>query len=189
VIRAGYDPRQAPKVFEHLLRDYDESGVEEAFFYGTHPRLQERIANYQRLLHARYGAEAPGRDTSSIDEKYSTALGTLLLENAELDLAIGRLSSAEAGVARHLARWSESAHGHLLNGQIARRQGRLDQAITEYQTAARLDPVYAEPHREIGLIARELHRPEEAKREFERYLALKPTATDAPVIRWYLGRP
>jgi predicted Zn-dependent protease len=189
VIRAGYDPRQAPKVFEHLLRDFDDSGAQEAYFYGTHPRLQDRIANYRRLLHDRYGDGAPGADSTLIDERYSTAMGPLFLDNAELDLRIGRVSSAEAAVARHLARSPQSARGHQLQGEIARRRDRVSEAIAEYETAARLDPGYAEPHRELGLIYRRRGCHEDARREFERYLSLKPTATDAPVIRWYLGRP
>jgi len=40
---AGYDVREAPKVYQALMDDHGESGKAEAFFFGSHPRLSERI--------------------------------------------------------------------------------------------------------------------------------------------------
>ncbi len=50
MIKAGYDPEEAVKVFEHLQRELDEQKIKEPFFLGTHPRVQERINNYRGLL-------------------------------------------------------------------------------------------------------------------------------------------
>lgn len=185
MIRAGYDPSEAPKIFEHLQREYDEA-EEEPFFFGTHPRLQERIENYRRLLETRYAREAAETGRSVNADEYRDRIQALLLDNALLDLQVGRSNTAAAAVARHLERRPDSPRGHFLLGEIARRSGRMEEAIGAYQKAARLDTTYPGPHRELGLLYRELGRPTEARAEFKRYLALSPTATDAPIIRWHL---
>lgn len=42
---AGYDVREAPRVYEILADDHGEAGATETFFFGSHPRLAERRAN------------------------------------------------------------------------------------------------------------------------------------------------
>src|SRR3954453_15712162 len=41
---AGYDVREAPKVYQTLYEDQGDTRKAEAFFFGSHPRLSERIA-------------------------------------------------------------------------------------------------------------------------------------------------
>jgi predicted Zn-dependent protease len=43
IAAAGYDAREAPKVYQGLMDDHGEPGKAEAFFFGNHPRLGERI--------------------------------------------------------------------------------------------------------------------------------------------------
>jgi regulator of sirC expression with transglutaminase-like and TPR domain len=62
----------------------------------------------------------------------------------------------------------------------------MQQALTAYQRATSLDAAYAEPHRELGLLYRRLRDAENARAAFERYLALRPDAVDASIIRKFL---
>jgi tetratricopeptide (TPR) repeat protein len=62
----------------------------------------------------------------------------------------------------------------------------MDEALKAYLQAASLDAQYADPHRELGLLYRAQSRSQEARAEFEKYLALKPTAIDAPIIAGYV---
>ena len=71
-------------------------------------------------------------------------------------------------------------------GELYRRSGRADEMIAAYLHAAELDPNYADPHRELGLLYRAQSRPEQARAEFEKYLQLNPKAIDAGIIRGYL---
>jgi beta-barrel assembly-enhancing protease len=57
---AGYDVREAPRPFEHLLAWMDEEELEEPFFFADHPHLKDRIANYQRLLATTYAPRKGG---------------------------------------------------------------------------------------------------------------------------------
>ena len=49
---AGYDLRQAPKVYQVLYDDHGDSRRAEAFFFGSHPRLTERIEVTKRYVAA-----------------------------------------------------------------------------------------------------------------------------------------
>jgi predicted Zn-dependent protease len=183
--RAGYDPCEAPKLFEHLQRVYDPPSVPESYFYGTHPRLQVRLGNYLNLLGRRCIDAVPDSGPPRRDD-YPERMATLMLDNAVLDLRIGRINTADVAVSRHLEIRPGSPRGHFMRGEIERRRGRADLAIAAYTEAGRLDVTYADPHRELGLLYRELGRGEDARAALQRYLDLSPAAVDAPIIDGYL---
>ncbi len=190
MIAAGYDPNEATEVFQQLKQELDEMGVEEPYYFGSHPRLDERIEKHRRLLAER---KAPLADRYRGAEAYGDSISAVLLENAALDLSIGRIETARASVIRHLAGNPESARGHFMLGECHRRSGRGEPetaaAVTAYREAIRLDPEYAEPPRARGMIYRGGDRADEARAEFARYLELAPNAVDRPIIEGYLARP
>lgn len=191
MVQAGYELKEAVKVFEHLQQELDERKIQEPFFFGTHPRLQERIDNYRGLLDTQYTAQAKAAGRLVNSEEFLSRIEELLLVNAVFDLNIGRLRTAQAAVEKHLQRRPHTPLAHFLMGEVHRRTGKgephTQRAIIAYQEAARLDPSYAEPHRELGLLFRAENRLEEARASLERYLALSPKAVDAPIIRGYLA--
>jgi predicted Zn-dependent protease len=190
MVAAGYDPKQAPVVFELLLQDSGEKEVQERFFFGSHPRLEERIGNFRKLLDTQYAAQA--RDGARITnaEDFLSRTDQLLLDNAVLDINLGRLNTARTAIEKHLKRHPQSPRAHFLMGEVHRRSGPGDlytqSAIAAYQEAARQDPPYADSHRELGFLYRARGSREQARTEFERYLALSPKATDALIIQGYL---
>lgn len=179
--RAGYDPCEAPKVFEHLQRTYDAGRVPETFYYGTHPRLLVRQGNYLNML-GRQCIGAAADSTPRSRDNYQERMSVLVLDNAFLDFEIDRIATAEAGLKRHLATRPTSPRGHFLRGEIARWRGRTDTAIAAYKEAVRLDTTYADPHRELGFLYRELGRRQEARAALRRYMELSPAALDAPIV-------
>ena len=54
MVAAGYDPREAPKLFVHLKQELEAEDIQEPYFFGTHPRLQNRIDNYEAFLENNY---------------------------------------------------------------------------------------------------------------------------------------
>lgn len=191
LVQAGYDPREAPGVFQHLQQDMDERKIIEPFFFGTHPRLQERIDNYHGLLETQYAPQAKAGKRLTNAEEFLNATLQLLLDNAILDLRIGRLKIAQTAIEKHLQRLPHNPRAYFLLGEIHRRSGSSEshaqQATAAYQEAIRLDPTFAEPRRELGLMYRAQNHPRQARAELERYLALNPTAQDAPIIKGYLA--
>jgi predicted Zn-dependent protease len=191
MVRAGYDPEQAPRTFENLTEGRDEEKIEEPFFFGTHPRLQERINNYRKLLSKPFFQSSKG-GLGSVE--YEKMIQGVLLDNALMDMDIGRFRFAQKGIERRLKRNSEDPRGHFLMGELYRRSVKgdsenLQKAIAEYQKAISFDPNYAEPHRELGLVYQEQKQEQKARAEFELYLLLNPQAVDAPIIKGYLNKP
>jgi Flp pilus assembly protein TadD len=58
-------------------------------------------------------------------------------------------------------------------------QGKLDEAIRQFQEAIRLKPGYAEAHNNLGTAFYQQGRAGEAIREFQEALRLKPDYADA----------
>lgn len=191
IVQAGYDPKEALRVFELLQQDLDEHKITEPFFFGTHPRLQERMANYRRLLGTRYAPKAQAEGQLTNAAEFLRATRQLLLDNAVLDLRIGRFQTARAAIEKHLQQLPHSPRAYFFLGEVYRRSGQDDlpiqHAITAYREAVRLDSSYADPERELGLLYRTQHRHAEAHAALERYLMLRPEAVDAPIIRGYLA--
>jgi predicted Zn-dependent protease len=190
MVTAGYDPKQAPVVIELLQQDLGEQEVKEPFFFGTHPRLEERISNFRRLLDTQYASQARAATLRTNTEDFLSRIDQLLLDNAVLDINLGRLKTARTAIDKHLKRHPQTSRAHFLMGEVHRRSGPeelyVQPAIAAYQEAARQDPTYANPHRELGLLYRARGSREQARAEFERYLTLRPKATDALIIQGYL---
>jgi tetratricopeptide (TPR) repeat protein len=67
---------------------------------------------------------------------------------------------------------------------VHERLGEFARAEELYVQAMRLDPAYPETHRNLGVLyARRLGRPEEARRAWERFLALVPSGPAAAAVR------
>jgi predicted Zn-dependent protease len=193
---AGYDPRQAPRVFEILKEDKGDPSKAEVFFFGSHPRLDERIATTRELVATRHpGAGAEGRVADTRDFRMRTRV--LVRDNAALDIEAGRLNLAEDALGRVLALTPNDAVAHYLRGQVhekraaeaktpAEKRDLEGRAVASYDEALRHDPAYADPHKGKGLLHFKAGRRQEALAAFHRYLELRPDAPDARQIKDYI---
>lgn len=196
LVAAGYDPRQAPRVFEILKDNKGDPSKAEVFFFGSHPRLDERIASTKELIGARYpGAGAEGRIAETRDFRMRTRV--LVRDNAALDIEEGRLNLAEDALKRVLDLTPNDAVAHYLRGHVHEKRAaeaknseakRLleERAVASYDEALRHDPQYADPHRAKGLLAFRAGRKGEALQAFRRYLEIRPDAPDARQIKDYI---
>jgi predicted Zn-dependent protease len=190
VVKGNYDPAEAIRVFEILQQDLDERKIKEPFFFGTHPLLQDRIDNYRKLILTFNLGTTPAGQRATRSEEFLKAVNPLFLVNAELDLSLGRLNTAQAAINKHLEHQPGNARAYYLLGEVHRRGGtddaHIQNAVKAYSQAVSNDPQYPEPHRELGLLYRTRINDEQARREFGQYLTLSPKAADAPIIKGYL---
>jgi predicted Zn-dependent protease len=185
LVKAGYDPKEAPKIFEHLKRDVEEQDVKEPFFFGTHPRLKERINNYNKFIAARY-ENVEGKKGR---EEFMRKITPVLLANASLDIAMGRYGSAQRDIERFLQIDPQNAKAHYSLGELYRQKNEendIENAIREYDLSVNYDPSYAAPHKSLGILYYKQGHPEKSKWEFERYLFLAPDAKDRKYIEQYI---
>lgn len=188
VVRAGYDPREAPKLFGHLKQWVEEEKKKEPFFFGTHPRLTERIESFEQLLAGEY-KEAAARGGRLGVEEFSARTRRLVLDNALLDLQAGRFVQARKGFTKYLATSADDSRAHYYLGETYRRENEpkeRPQAIQHYQKAIDLDSAFADPHRGLGTLYYQEGKRGEARQAFERYLNLAPAAKDRAYIEGIL---
>ena len=185
MIKAGYDPREAPRLFELLKKDVEEQKIKEPFFFGSHPRLQERIDNFNQFIVENKSVTQGVRNT----DRFMAQISSLLLENAQLDLSMGRFSSAQNGIERFLQEEPQNASGHYYLGELYRQKGDKDdwdRALKEYILAVEYDSSYPEPHKAIGLIYYKQGFKERSVKEFEQYLFMAPDAGDKGYIQQFI---
>src|SRR6266513_2514778 len=197
LVRAGYDPKEAPKVFQLLQAESKDRGSLETFFFGSHPRLQERIETTTELVNTKFAAAAATPDTVRTTEDFGLRMRTVVRENALLDIRAGRFKLAQQQLDRVEAITPRDPTLHLYYGDLYRLQSQrardasdkddlAKKALERYERSASLDPKFPDPFRQLGFLYYQQKDAERAKDAFQKYLALKPDAPDAKRIREYL---
>jgi predicted Zn-dependent protease len=185
MVQAGYDPREAPKLFLHMKKELEDENLKEPFFFGTHPRLEERVDNFEFLLKKLYG----GKTGILNREEFLKETKKMILDNAQLDLKAGRFSVAQRGIQKYLTLKPKDAHAYYLLGEVNRQRGEkgdLEKAKEQYQKAASLDSSYSDPNKGIGMIYLKQGNQRIAAKYFRTYLSLAPNAPDRGYIEEYI---
>lgn len=190
VAAAGYDPADAPRLFQHLIEwvKAEKDDDEESFFFASHPRLEERLENFQDLLAGPYRDRKGGARNAEVFRQKTLRAVTA---NGRLDLAAGRFDAARRDAERVLEVDPRSAPAHAVLGEAARNReepGGLEEAVGHYRRALALDPRLATAWRGLGLALFKKGDRKGARPAFARYLELEPAAADRAHVREYLAR-
>jgi predicted Zn-dependent protease len=181
----GWDVREAPRTFQHLAAWVKAEGLEEPFFFSTHPRLEERSASVTALLATRY-ADRRGGEVGAA--RYRAAVREVVLGAARLDLAAGRFEAAERGARDYLELAPRSAQAWALLGDAARQRGDADEALVRYRKAVALDAACPEAQRALGQALARRGEGAAARAALLAYLKLRPEAVDRAWIEEELAR-
>ena len=186
MIKAGYAPKEALVLFDYLVTEIEREGLEEPFFFGSHPKVRERINNLQNLPDDRYAVR---RSATKNSKTFLKKIEKVILDNAGQDLRIGRFQAARRGVEKYLRINPDDTRAYFMLGEIYRQRGQPDdarKAIKFYNQAIFLDPTYADPHKAIGVIHYKKGHLALAKKYFELSLQLSPDSPDKAYIQAYL---
>jgi predicted Zn-dependent protease len=197
LVRAGYDPKEAPKVFALLQSEAKDRGSLETFFFGSHPKLQERIETTNEFLKTSYAEAAAKPDTIKTTEDFGLRMRTVVRENALLDIRAGRFKLAQDQLERVVSIVPKDPIAQLYFGDLYRLQSQrarntadredfAKKALEHYERSAELDPAFPDPFRQLGFLYYQQKNTERAREAFQRYLALKPEAPDGKRIKEYL---
>jgi beta-barrel assembly-enhancing protease len=197
LVRAGYDPKEAPKVFALLRSESKDRGSLETFFFGSHPKLTERIETTRELVATRYAAAAAAPTAVRDTEDFQLRMRSLVRENAYEDIRAGRFAVAQGQLDRVLAVTPRDPIAHMYYGDLHRLEAQRARdaaqkaqseglALAAYEKAAALDLALPEPHRQLGFLYYQQKQNARARDAFRKYLALKPDASDAKRIKEYL---
>jgi predicted Zn-dependent protease len=182
--KAGYDVRESPRVFEHLIADIKAEDIKEPFFFATHPKLADRVANMKKL-----SAESTpgGAGTSSV--AYADTMATLRLDNLEHMLSMGRAKSALIMLSdsERLPEFPPQAQYYLGEAYRLRGQeGDVKLAEAAYVKSIEVAPEFAPSYRALGVLRLKANHYADAQKYLDRYLELAPDAPDRKYVESYL---
>lgn len=185
--RAGYDPKEAPKIWAHLIAERGASDDEEpSIFFSTHPQSEERQETLTRLAEAWSGSNVETGRARFLAETGKWRSAWLRAELRERDLApfhvvldhVGGDGTNQGVVSFY------RGEAHRLEGGDAGRE----MALASYAEALKFRDAPPEAHRSMGLIYWSMKREAEAHAAFRDYLAAMPGASDRQMIEYYLER-
>lgn len=188
MIKAGYNAREGINLFRHLEKESVKQDIHEAFVTETRPSLRDRMRNFEEFLHVHGGAGMPGIRHREI---FLLRTKGALLENARLDLKLGRFTAARREAEKYLGISPRDATVLYLLGEISRQRGQVGdnrRATAFYQEAISVDPSYAEPYRALGLIQYKAGEMMLAGKSFQRCLLLSPHRPDKAYLQGYLKK-
>ena len=185
--KAGYDPREAPRTFEQLMKEYGDQGAIENFFYGDHPTNKSRIEKLTGLVQSKYKNLADSRLPDSNTDEFRKRTRELVRIVARMDYDRKRFNTAAVMFQRALQAKSDDPESHYYLGKIALETGSgpdaPKQAIGHFVAAIKANDKFADAYREMGLAYYKLGDRKTAAAAFEKYLSLSPGAKDADRIR------
>lgn len=187
MVKAGYDPREAPKIWEALLKEREAAEDSEGFiFFSTHPPTEERIETLRALAEK---AVAGGGQWIVGEDRFLAATLPLRATLLRDDLRLREFARSQVV----LDRLFESSIGpgelHFFQGELYRLrgdQGDESKAIAACQKALQFTDAPAETHRTLGLLLLRGGEKAKARSSLEAYLQLRPDAEDREIIKAHL---
>ena len=185
--KAGYDPEQAPRIWEALLEEREASDKpEQLIFFATHPSTEERIATLREQAQTLSGEGAP-RETGV--DAYRRIVGPYQDDWLRDEFRKRQFAETEVVMNRLLENTDQTGEVRFMQGEFYRvrdEEGDEDRAIEAYNVALLSDDAPPETHRSLGLVYWHAGRESEAHAAFEEYVRAAPQASDRKMIESYL---
>lgn len=186
LVKAGYDPKEAPKTFEQLLKEYGDKSAVENFFYGNHPTSQARIEKLTGLIRSQYSQEANDPKRIANTDEFKRRTRDLVIETGRLDYDRKRFKTAAAMFDKALQIRPDDPIPHYWLGKIGLDTGDTDQAVFHLAVATQGKEIPVEAYRDLGLAYYNKRDSPKAVKAFEQYLKLAPNASDAGQIKKFV---
>lgn len=185
LVKAGYDPREAYKVFQHLADEVKALDIDEPYFFSSHPRLVDRIDEFKRLS-AKY--KGGGRTGA---EQYNSIMSEIRLDALRKDIGQDRYKSVILVMEDSELRSLYPAASYFYLGEAYSRRdeaGDEGKALEAYKKAEKLSPGFAPTYMRLGMHHMKKGNKGNAREYFNRYLSLAPKdASDRGYVQQYLN--
>jgi predicted Zn-dependent protease len=190
-VSAGYDPYEAPEVWR-IFDDYvsDQNAVAN-WFFSDHSTHKARISNLTREINANYRGEVDRSSSATNESEYARRTDNLRRRTAKQNYEREEYKSAAKYFSGALSSNPRDAEAHLYMGKILWDAGgrqAAEGALQAFRAAAELEPGYADPYREMGVVFHGTGDHRAAVESFEAYLRMRPGAPEARRIRAYISR-
>ena len=189
--KAGYDPLEAPKVWEYLIKEQiAEKGEESsAFFLSTHPAKRERVIALRRLAKKAKRRWSKARRTGR--KSYLRRIRPYRTRLLRDEMQLQRFKRSQALLTSLKKDRTGMSELHYYQGELHRlrnKKGDRKLALASYRKALRAGRPPAELYRAMGLLLLKEKQQAKANQAFDRYLRRAPNAEDAEMIRHMMKR-
>jgi predicted Zn-dependent protease len=186
MVKAGYTPLGAPEVWEQLIAEAKAGTAERAsnILFATHPEPEERLAILRE--------KTKGDDAKSGErgrDRYQAGLAGVRKQLIHDELALRQYGRSEVVFERLLAQTPDDGLLWFAKGEVYRLRGGdgdRERALDAYETAIGTTGAPPETYRSIVIVELKRGERERAEKAFERYLELRPNASDAEGLRMIL---
>ncbi|MFV2058984.1 MAG: M48 family metalloprotease, partial [Thiohalomonadales bacterium] len=184
LVNAGYDTHEAARMFSIIAEETKAIKVETQNLYSTHPKLVERINNFERLSKEHDGFI--GR------EKYRAKISKIIILMLQLNLSkynYAKILFDLEGKADLLQSLPQT--WYYLGEAYRQRNYKNDdkRSYQAYQNVLKFRPSFAPAYRAMGIHLMKYRHAQKARRYFLKYLELAPQALDRHYIEMYIQQP
>ncbi len=185
--QAGYDPREAPKIWESLMKEHEASEREApSIFFATHPPTEERI---ETLTAKAKEAVSQGEDFFVGKKELEAVAVPLRATLLRDELRRGEFKETQVLLDKLMEGGVGLGQLHFFQGELYRLKGESEdkeKAIAAYQKALEFPDAPPKTHRALGLYFFKAEEKAKARIAWWRYLDLRPEADDQAMIREYI---
>jgi beta-barrel assembly-enhancing protease len=184
LVAAGYDPREAPRAFQHLITEARANKVAEPFFFATHPKLDTRVQNFN-ALNEKLGVIKGDCGAAA----YQEHVGCLRPMVLQAKIAAGKYEAVIAALnIDNVARlYGPKAMFYLGEAyRLRHAEGDRNKAIACYQTTQKELADFAPVFKSLGILYLKTGAYADAVASFERYLQLTPHGSESEFVRQYI---
>lgn len=184
LVKSGYDPREAHKIFQYLADEVQALNIEEPYFFSSHPQLVERIDSFKRM-----SANHKGRGRIG-SKSYNRIMTPIRLETLRKDIGQDRYQSVILVMEDNKKRRYYPAAGYYYLGEAYLRRdenGDMNRALKAYEKAAKHSPNFAPTYKRLGMYYLKKGNKHKARYNFKLYLSLAPRdARDRAYVQEYM---
>ena len=188
LINAGYDPYEAPKIWENIIKEMELGEVNQPLsFLASHPAPKERIQNLKKQIE-KYENIKNKKNTNELKEKIQPHLKTWIKSEIRLN---NKVEQTEFVLEKT---FEDSKNEYLLKfykGEVYRLRGDIennyDKAIDYYNESIKAKKDFPNVYRELGLLQLKTEKEHEAKKNLKKYLELAKNPKDESIIKSYLN--
>jgi len=186
LIKAGYDPDEAPKIWENILKEMElgENKNPPAFF-SSHPNPKERIKNLKEQT-KKYSDIKRNHNKENLKNIISPHTKNWIKNEIRTNNKIEQTSFIFSNF------FDNKEDSHLLKfyqGEIYRlkkEEKNNEKAIELYKESIEENDNFPDVYRELGLLLLKEEKKDEARKNLEKYVTLAPNAKDVEIVKSYI---
>ena len=183
--RAGYEPREAAKIWENLKREYANKDKKRSVFYASHPPQEERAAILAQLAEVVPVDGEPKLNT----ERYRAAIEPHRFSFLQDELGKRDPETFEPLLEILIEDGFQPGMLQYFKGEMFRVRGDKDdaqKALEAYALAEGAGDPPPELFRSKGLVLNRIGEKDKAREAFKEYVRLAPDAEDRQMIEFLI---